>query len=60
MLAARRGELVDVGSVDNLLADLHADLGVPPNSKGITSAKRKRTGRPSIRFNGRRLAFGRR
>ncbi len=25
MLAARRGELVDVGSVDNLLADLHAD-----------------------------------
>jgi DNA-damage-inducible protein J len=25
MLAARRGELVDVGSVDNLLADLHAE-----------------------------------
>lgn len=25
MKAARRGELVEVGSVDNLLADLHAD-----------------------------------
>ena len=25
MSAARRGELVEVGSVDNLLADLHAD-----------------------------------
>jgi DNA-damage-inducible protein J len=25
MKAARRGELVEVGSVENLLADLHAD-----------------------------------
>jgi DNA-damage-inducible protein J len=25
MKAARRGELVEVGSVDNLLADLHAE-----------------------------------
>jgi DNA-damage-inducible protein J len=25
MKAARRGELVTVGSIDNLLADLHAD-----------------------------------
>jgi DNA-damage-inducible protein J len=25
MMAARRGELVEVGSVENLLADLHAD-----------------------------------
>jgi DNA-damage-inducible protein J len=25
MLAARRGEVVHIGSIDNLLADLHAD-----------------------------------
>jgi DNA-damage-inducible protein J len=25
MKVARRGELVNVGSIDNLLADLHAD-----------------------------------
>ena len=28
MQAARRGELVTVGSIDNLLADLHAERAV--------------------------------